>query len=310
MSNVDISIIIPVHNCESCIWECLSSASNQIDISKEIIVVDDCSSDRTTEIVCAFKKGCSEVTLIKLLNNRGPGFARNVGIVHSIGEYIAFLDADDYYPSKTALSSLFKVAKPKGYNIVGGSLMLETVDVNTGKKVVSRHINQTVGIHAYKKFQFDGAFYRFIYRRCFLSDNQIAFPESYRFEDPPFLVDAMIASKIFYGVETFVYVYRRIENKIYWDDFLVRDRVSNVMYVLNKAKENRLDKLQYLMAKNFQDCLKSKMIEVGLLSRLRLTLKICFMLDWSIVFNVNKQKKVKVSPIKMLYLCIKGSKYD
>lgn len=288
----------------------MASASSQVDVTKEIIVVDDCSFDHTCEIVREFQSRCTNVKLITLSDNRGPGFARNVGLAQSVGEYIAFLDSDDYYPSESVLSSLLKVARSNNYNIVGGGLLIETVDANTGEVMVSHHINQTAGLHEYKNCQFDGAFYRFIYRRGFLFDNSIVFPESYRFEDPPFLIDAMLAAKTFCGVEDFVYVYRKIKNKVDWNDFFVRDRISNVIYILKKARVNHLDDLQYLMAKNFQDCLKTKMLGVDFLSRLWLTLKICIMINWPLVFNVNKRKKIKVSPIKMLCLCIKGSKYD
>lgn len=86
-----VSIVIPAFNCENYIRECIESALKQNGIEKEVIVVDDGSTDRTPEIL----KGFSEIVSIHQ-NNQGAPSARNKGLSIARGEYVKFLDGDDY----------------------------------------------------------------------------------------------------------------------------------------------------------------------------------------------------------------------
>lgn len=90
-----ISVVIPCYNSADTIGRALNSVLSQTWSKFEIIVVDDCSKDNTVETVESFLN--EKVRLIKLDVNSGGSFARNVGIDHSQGDYIAFLDADDYW---------------------------------------------------------------------------------------------------------------------------------------------------------------------------------------------------------------------
>ena len=92
MINKKISIIIPVYNSEKTIERAINSAISQDYINKEIIVVNDGSFDHTMDIVRKFKES------IKIINTEhlGVSHARNVGIGNSTGDYILFLDSDDY----------------------------------------------------------------------------------------------------------------------------------------------------------------------------------------------------------------------
>lgn len=88
------SIIIPAYNVEKYIERCIESVKNQTFNSYEIIIIDSVSNDNTVEIL---KKYVSDNTKIfQQKNNLGPGGARNVGLNKATGEYILFLDADDY----------------------------------------------------------------------------------------------------------------------------------------------------------------------------------------------------------------------
>lgn len=88
--NKIISVIIPAYNADIYIEQCLSSLFCQTYKHLEIIVVDDGSTDRTSEIVKTFP-----VKLIRQ-ENQGVSVARNRGISEATGEYIHFVDADDY----------------------------------------------------------------------------------------------------------------------------------------------------------------------------------------------------------------------
>lgn len=91
-----VSIIIPVYNSVAYIKDSLCSALEQDYENKEIIVVDDGSTDLTLTILKRFE---DRITILTQ-RNAGPGVARNRGIQHAKGKYIAFLDADDYWVSE------------------------------------------------------------------------------------------------------------------------------------------------------------------------------------------------------------------
>jgi len=90
-----ISVIIPVYNNAHCVSTAVQSAVNQVDVEKEIIVIDDGSEDNVEDII---KSQFPDVLFLKQ-DNRGPAAARNSGIKASTGEYLAFLDADDFWES-------------------------------------------------------------------------------------------------------------------------------------------------------------------------------------------------------------------
>lgn len=95
-----ISIVIPAHNAENGIRQCLESIYLEQDMDYEVIVVDDCSTDNTLEMVRSFP--CKVVTLSK---HSGAAVARNEGTKHSTGEIILFLDSDVFL-QKNALKYL------------------------------------------------------------------------------------------------------------------------------------------------------------------------------------------------------------
>jgi len=101
MSNTSslVSVVIPTYNRAHIVGRAIRSVLSQTYHSFEIIVVDDCSTDNTKDVVKDFND--QKVKYIKHEKNRGPSAARNTGIKASIGEYIGFLDSDDeWFPEK------------------------------------------------------------------------------------------------------------------------------------------------------------------------------------------------------------------
>ena len=88
-----VSVIIPVFNNAHCVSTALNSIINQKGIIKEIIVVDDGSEDNLDEVIEEFS---DEVIFLKQ-DNKGPAAARNAGLLAATGDFIAFLDADDFW---------------------------------------------------------------------------------------------------------------------------------------------------------------------------------------------------------------------
>jgi len=97
------SIVIPLYNKALYIDETLASITEQTKLPFELIIVDDCSTDGSLEIVKNFFKDAPvfvkhvKLKIIELKKNYGPGYARNIGFSNTSGDVISFLDADDIY---------------------------------------------------------------------------------------------------------------------------------------------------------------------------------------------------------------------
>lgn len=89
------SCIVPIYNSEKTIGNCLDSIINQNYDNLEIICIDDLSQDRSVSIINEYRKKDSRIILLKNEKNIGAGYSRNVGIKHSTGDYIHFIDSDD-----------------------------------------------------------------------------------------------------------------------------------------------------------------------------------------------------------------------
>ena len=102
MTSHSISVIIPAYNAERTIWRALKSIENQTLLPNEVIVVDDCSSDRTNEIIREYMKESRLVIRHEIQStNSGAASARNAGWNIASEKYVAFLDADDmWHPKK------------------------------------------------------------------------------------------------------------------------------------------------------------------------------------------------------------------
>ena len=96
-----VSIITPTYNSEKFISATIQSVQNQTYSNWELIIIDDCSTDKTVEIINNIIKLDDRVKLHSLTKNEGTGVARNFGIANSNGSYISFLDSDDLWkPNK------------------------------------------------------------------------------------------------------------------------------------------------------------------------------------------------------------------
>lgn len=120
------SIIIPAYNAQGTIRKCLDSVLKQNFFDFEIIIVNDCSFDKTEEIVNQY-----DVKQIVLKKNLGPAGARNTGIKKAQGEIIVFIDSDVTFRDKDALSQLAKIFKEKK-EIEGVIMIKDKVPLNKG----------------------------------------------------------------------------------------------------------------------------------------------------------------------------------
>ncbi|WP_339213226.1 glycosyltransferase family 2 protein [Ornithinibacillus sp. FSL M8-0202] len=96
-----ISVITPAFNAEKFITQTIESVLEQTYSNWEMIIVDDCSTDRTIELITAYSQKDNRIKLLQLEKNSGSAVARNVAMKNAKGKYIAFLDSDDiWFPGK------------------------------------------------------------------------------------------------------------------------------------------------------------------------------------------------------------------
>ena len=126
-----VSVVVPVYNTEKYLKECIGSITSQTLEEIEIIIVDDGSKEECALLCDELSKTDERIKVIHK-NNEGLGFARNSGIEASSGEYIGFVDSDDYIDSKM-FESLYEAAHKNnadlaisGISFVGGNTFGKT----------------------------------------------------------------------------------------------------------------------------------------------------------------------------------------
>lgn len=227
-----LSIIIPVYNCEQYIEQSIRSIQKQTIKELEVICVNDGSIDHSVEIIQQLQMEDERILLYNQ-KNQGSGSARNLGLDHAVGEYIAFLDADDYYLKADALESMYNVCKRHQVPVCGTCLRIE----RGGVTVLDKEFQSFIGashnndILLYDNYQFDYGYCGFIFERALICKNKIRFPLYRRFQDPVFMVRAMYAAEKFCFIDKALYVYRA-------PNVLLRFHINNVIDLLRGLSDN------------------------------------------------------------------------
>ena len=125
--HVDVSILVPVHNCRPYLDRCLTSLLEQ-PVSKEIVVVDDGSTDGSRDLLADYAARFPEIRVWYQPASGGAGRPRNRAIAHAVGRYVFFCDADDHLGPE-ALQRMLAMADRNGSDIVLGKM------VGHGRKV-------------------------------------------------------------------------------------------------------------------------------------------------------------------------------
>ena len=130
-----ISVIIPVYNAEKYISRCLESVINQSYKDFEVICIEDKSKDNSLDILREYAKKDNRIKVIENFENKGAALTRNVGIDAAAGDYIYFIDADDYIDEKYLECMIEKIEK-ENCNIV---LNLSIVNETNGTETLYKH---------------------------------------------------------------------------------------------------------------------------------------------------------------------------
>lgn len=194
-NNLKFSIIIPNYNKESYIKECLDSIFNQTYKNFEVIVIDDGSTDNSLDIIKNFD--------IKLFhtNRKRAGGARNKGIENATGDYLIFLDSDDYFSNENVLEKLANTINNEDI------IFLNYTRNDFGKTAIIKEEIEDISIKIEKTRNLGCP------TKCFkkeLLDN-IRFPESKRYEDINFALEAMCKANTYTYFKDSFFTYRKVE---------------------------------------------------------------------------------------------------
>ena len=194
----EISVIIPCYNVEKFIRQCLISILSSKFKNYEVILVDDCSTDKTVaeaEKILSYFEGRLKIISTEK-NSGGAGIPRNLGIKFATGKYITFIDSDDMI-LPTALGNFFEVAEKynadvvhtekfftfQGDNFQRENLVLQSNEPSLCTEVFVESKDFEEKIQRYLEGKFFYITWSKFYRRKFLIENKIEFPAMKLSED-------------------------------------------------------------------------------------------------------------------------------
>lgn len=201
--SVKISVVIPVFNAQRYLRQCLDSVLSQSVHALEVICVDDGSQDQSLEILREYEQRDARVHVITQ-NNKFAGAARNNGLRIAGGEYVAFLDSDDFY-LPGALEALYSLAKTHRLDWVKGRFRY--LDMSGGRRYTTPYsINSSVGrlrrrqvlsFHRLPQrlLQVADVPWNGLYRRSFLERNGILFNHLRCVNDHSFFIHCLLKAQ-------------------------------------------------------------------------------------------------------------------
>lgn len=225
-----ISVVVPVYNVEPYLKECLESIINQTYRDLEIILIDDGSTDKSGDICDEYGKKDERIIVIHQ-NNQGSASAKNAGLRKSSGEYLAFVDSDDFL-QEDAYEFMVKQLEEYCADIIQGCF----------RKVYQkfyRDVNKIIEMQILDTFEFlelftkdwtCGLLWDKLYKRDIFKD--IYFKEGHKIDDEFFTYKGVMNSKKILRVPHYIYNYRQ--------------RISSVMFSKDSQLKIISDSLEYL----------------------------------------------------------------
>lgn len=218
-----VSVIVPVYNVEEYLYDCLNSLIKQTFDDFEIICIDDCSTDSSYEILEYFKTKDNRFKIIKNRDNIGLGASRNVGIEESKGEYILFLDSDDWLDRNT-IEELYALAYKNETDVV----MFKLINYDQDKEIFYKSsyycmdymdgfcgkIFNHTDISHNMLFRLPESACNKLFKSSFIKDNELKFPEGLIHEDNPFNFEMLFAAKKILLIDEYFYNRRIRSNSI------------------------------------------------------------------------------------------------
>lgn len=242
-----LSIIVPVYNVEEYIEECILSLLRQTLKEIEIIVVNDGTKDKSIDIVRKFNDN-----RIKIINqdNKGLSGARNTGLRVARGEFIAFVDSDDFIINELAYEEMYKIAEEEKSDIVAGNCIWYYSDENNYP--MQRNMNlfknspmksEEYFISCMKSNRIYAPVWLNIYRRKFLLDNKLVFMEGVYHEDEEFTPRALIKANKVSIYDNEFYLYRKRQGSITNSKISFNEKRCNDIFKIYESLQNVISEI-------------------------------------------------------------------
>ena len=251
---VKFSIVVAAFNIEKYIQRALKSVEEQTFKNYELLVVNDCSTDNTEEKILEYCKGYDNIKYFKHERNKKLGTARNTALKHAKGEYIIYLDGDDYLASEDVLEKLDKLIgndKPDiiylGFKIEGDREELVIPTEETCKKTYKAAMDKYPNVWSK------------CWRREFLEDNNIVFPDNRYYEDVIYVYKGVMNAKSYKIANFVVHKYTSgrsgsITTKIGIKN--IEDTTENLKELLDMRNNNYTQEIDIIIKKEIRMCKK------------------------------------------------------
>ncbi|MFB4331521.1 glycosyltransferase family 2 protein [Paenibacillus sp. CR_12] len=234
-----ISVIVPVYNVENYLIECLDSLVSQTMQDIEVIMINDGSTDSSGSIIDRYAEMYHNFKAIHK-KNQGLGNTRNYGVMVAKGEYVAFLDSDDYVPINT-YEIMYQLAQ---YYNNADVVLAKAIRFNTREshdydpvEGVYEGIDYITNIKNTPQLLHNGIVANKLHRRQFLLENELLFPENILYEDTYFsLKEYLLASKIVVSPRV-CYYWRIREDR---DNLSISQTNNNLNNLIDRLNINKM----------------------------------------------------------------------
>ena len=259
-----VSIIVPVYNVEKYICKCLDSLLNQNYSNFEVILIDDGSTDNSGKICDYYSKKHNNIRVFHL-DNKGVSNARNYGIEKAKGDFIQFVDSDDFV-NKNYINDMIKLIDSEEIDMI--ICGINQVNYNQGESVSSNIIvSKNEGLYRKNNLKYviedliESSYINYCYskliRRNLLKENKIEFKKNISLgEDTLFILDVLKNSRSIRVVSEAPYNYvihsnQSLTYKYRKDKFDILNNLSNEIYKFCDEEQILNEKLTYILDKRY-----------------------------------------------------------
>ena len=248
MNECKLSIIVPVYGVEKYIDKCLNSLVKQSLKEIEVIVVNDGTKDNSQKIVDKYVKKYPDKIKSYIKENGGQGSARNYGLKKASGEYIGYVDSDDFV-EKDMYKKLYNKAKENNYDIVvcGNYNVSEDYQNKNIDAFINNYNTDLENIFFGKM-----AVWNKIYKRDILIKNKLEFKEKVWYEDLAFTLKAIMNSNTFAFIDEPLYDYliregSTMNNSNVKRNLEILEAFNDILsYIQHNKKEEYFSKIEFL----------------------------------------------------------------
>lgn len=209
-----VSVIIPVYNSENFIHKCLDSVLAQTLQDIEVICVDDASTDKSYEILGEYAGRDDRLVVLRNRANGGLSYTRNYALEYASGEYIQFVDSDDFIETDL-LEKNYKLSKEKELDVLETDCLIHTSDGVKSMASERVSIDVLTGIEYQKRYGINGfSVWKYFIKLKFWKKNRLRFHEGIVHEDVLLVYQMLKAADRFFYVPYAKYHYIKTNSVI------------------------------------------------------------------------------------------------